>query len=112
MVIHCYFFCCFLKKILPCTQTLYYYYIGNGKYHSIFYLLFNLILMCISDVSEDVSIYTDDENKFKIEIPQGELNCMFGSKMICIYIPWNSIQWFKLITIIYMLVFCFNQSGR
>lgn len=31
--------------------------------------------MCVSDVSEDVRIYTDDENKFKIEIPQGELNC-------------------------------------
>jgi len=26
----------------------------------------------VSDVSEDVRVYTDDENKFKIEIPQGE----------------------------------------
>ena len=28
-------------------------------------------------MSEDVRVYTDDENKFKIEIPQGEfeLNC-------------------------------------
>ncbi|WVZ21090.1 hypothetical protein V8G54_008412 [Vigna mungo] len=27
--------------------------------------------LALSDVSEDVRVYTDDENKFKIEIPQG-----------------------------------------
>ena len=34
-------------------------------------------------MSEDVRVYTDDENKFKIEIPQGKLNnYKFGSKTI------------------------------
>ena len=49
-------------------------------YHIIF---FNLNVFWVSDVSEDVRVYTDDENKFKIEIPQGKLNnYKFGSKTI------------------------------
>ena len=34
-------------------------------------------------MSEDVRVYTENENKFKIEIPQGKLNnYKFGSKTI------------------------------
>ena len=48
----------------------------NCMYHITF---FNLNVFWVSDVSEDVRVYIDDENKFKIEIPEGELNnCQFG----------------------------------
>ncbi|MCI08420.1 PsbP domain-containing protein [Trifolium medium] len=39
--------------------------------------------LALNDVSEDFSIYTDDENKFKIEIPQGELNWKFVLELVC-----------------------------
>lgn len=42
-------------------------------------------------MSEDVRVYADDENKFKIEIPQGELNCKFESTKT-IYLQFSGLN--------------------
>lgn len=58
-------------------------------------------------MSEDVRVYTDDVNKFKIEIPQGDFELQFTSLELKLCIQ------FSCLNSMFLVFFCgLDQSGK